>query len=375
MKHSDFWKKLVILLLCVSISSITMWGCGSKFKSIEVVYNGDTNEGVILDKNNEGFIVTGITGDGKEEIIDDWDIENPVKLERDQTATVAVTYDGLSYEVKVQCSTSELVRIAVKYEGDTAEGTVLSDSNSGFKVTGYYKNNTKKEETNWKIENPQTLKADEHAIVVVTYGDFSSEIFVRCSTSALEKITAKYVGDTTEGTTIRSGDDDVIVTAHYKNGTTERVKDWITADVKTLRAGETSTLTIHYKGEEVPLEIKCSSLSPEQYKAQCESISYNELARNPRKYEGRYVRFTGEVVQAMEDLFFYVYRINVTKKRFFWDDTVYVEYISLDDSMPRVLEDDIVTFYGEYKGLKTYTTIFGGSVTIPYVSAKYIDIK
>ena len=77
----------------------------------------------------------------------------------------------------------------------------------------------------------------------------------------------------------------------------------------------------------------------------------------------------------MEDLFFYVYRINVTKKRFFWDDTVYVEYISLDDSMPRVLEDDIVTFYGEYKGLKTYTTIFGGSVTIPYVSAKYIDIK
>ncbi|HHW94236.1 MAG TPA: hypothetical protein GX734_07025 [Clostridiaceae bacterium] len=296
MKQINSWKKLVILLLCISISSITVFGCGNKFISIVVTYKGDTSEGVVLDKNNEDIIVMGITSDGKEETI-----------------------------------------------------------------------------KNWKIENPQTLRADEHAIVVVTYGDFSREIVVKCSTSALEKITVQYVGDTTEGTTIRSGDDDVIVTAHYKNGTSERVSDWITTDEKTLRAGETSILTIHYKGEEVPLEIKCSDLSPEeQYKAQCESISYNELARNPRKYEGRYVKITGKVDYAREEHFYLAYVINVTQKGHDWVDAVYVD--SLDGSiMPLGLEDNIVTFYGVYYGLKTYGSPF--TKTIPHIAVKYIDFQ
>ncbi|HHW94281.1 MAG TPA: hypothetical protein GX734_07250 [Clostridiaceae bacterium] len=365
--------KIVTFILCVSLFSIAIFGCEAKFEAIEATYAGDTSEGVVLDENNKGFIVTGITIDGKKEKIDNWTIEKPATLEKDQTSAVEITYKGLRYEIEVECSTSERVRIEVEYDGDTKEGTVLSNSNEGIKVTGHYKNGTIKNETDWMIERPQTLKADEVATIVVKCGDFSSEILVKCNTSALEKISAEYVGDTKEGTTIRSGDDNVIVTAHYKNGSTERVRDWVVSDIITLRTGETSTLTIHYKDKETPLEIKCPSLSAEEYKAQCDSISYKELAQNPENYKGRHVTFTGKIVEIIEDFFKYAYRIKIVEGGVFTLDTIYVDYTLVDDRMPSFLEDDIVTFYGEYNGLMTYTTLFG-DFTYPHVSAKYIDM-
>lgn len=74
-------------------------------------------------------------------------------------------------------------------------------------------------------------------------------------------------------------------------------------------------------------------------------------------------------------MYYNVYRIDVTYKGYgYYDDTVYVTYDGYG-SEERILEDDIVTFYGEYKGLKTYETVMGSSVTIPHVEAKYIVVK
>lgn len=41
----------------------------------------------------------------------------------------------------------------------------------------------------------------------------------------------------------------------------------------------------------------------------------------------------------------------------------------------RILEDDIITIYGELTGEKTYTTVMGASMTIPSFSASYVDIE
>lgn len=112
------------------------------------------------------------------------------------------------------------------------------------------------------------------------------------------------------------------------------------------------------------------------YKKNCSTISYKDLARNPDTHEGELVKLKGEVIQVQEAqsaLYYNVYRINVTKKRYYWTDTVYVTYDGYGASS-RILDDDIVTFYGEYMGLKTYETIMGGSVTIPWVQAEYIDL-
>ena len=46
-----------------------------------------------------------------------------------------------------------------------------------------------------------------------------------------------------------------------------------------------------------------------------------------------------------------------------------------DPDEPRILEDDIITMYGEMQDLMTYETVMGSTVTIPQMYAHYIDIE
>ena len=69
-----------------------------------------------------------------------------------------------------------------------------------------------------------------------------------------------------------------------------------------------------------------------------------------------------------------VLRVNVTKSKYGYNDTVFVTYTKKSSQESRILEDDIVTLYGTLEGLKSYETIFGATVTIPAMEAKYIDI-
>lgn len=121
---------------------------------------------------------------------------------------------------------------------------------------------------------------------------------------------------------------------------------------------------------------KAPTTSPEKYKSSCEKIAYKDIARTPDKYDGKDVRFTGKVIQVQEGYGNNViYRISVTKDAYgFWDDAVYVTY-KLPEGSPKILEDDIVTFYGECEGTKSYTTVMGSQITIPAVDAKYIVIE
>ncbi|MBR5497455.1 MAG: zinc ribbon domain-containing protein [Clostridia bacterium] len=122
---------------------------------------------------------------------------------------------------------------------------------------------------------------------------------------------------------------------------------------------------------------EASTLSEAEYTASCESIPYKDIARMPDNYVGKNVVFTGEVVQVMESSYSnnVTYRIDVTKDEYgYWDDTVYVTY-ELPEGAPRILEDDIVKFYGICEGTYTYETVLGSSLTIPSVEALYIDIQ
>ncbi|MCI8361977.1 MAG: hypothetical protein HFJ41_02345 [Clostridia bacterium] len=115
----------------------------------------------------------------------------------------------------------------------------------------------------------------------------------------------------------------------------------------------------------------------QNYKNACKTYTYKELARNPNNYTGKKVKFTGQVIQIQEDfLNSIMLRVNVTKDKYdFWDDTIYVEYTYSSSNESKILEDDIITLYGDFEGEKTYTTVLGSSVTIPSVSAKYITIN
>ena len=48
---------------------------------------------------------------------------------------------------------------------------------------------------------------------------------------------------------------------------------------------------------------------------------------------------------------------------------MYVHY-----SGPRILENDLIEMVGVIEGLKTYEAIMGNSVTIPEMTASYINV-
>lgn len=127
--------------------------------------------------------------------------------------------------------------------------------------------------------------------------------------------------------------------------------------------------------------VKATKVSPEQYKNSCKQMTYKDLSRNPDKYKGQKLTFTGEVIQVLEDEHFLDdnitvdLRINVTKDEYdFWDDTIYAT-VELPKGSDRILEDDIITIWGECDGKYTYDSVLGSSVTLPKISIKYFKVK
>lgn len=117
--------------------------------------------------------------------------------------------------------------------------------------------------------------------------------------------------------------------------------------------------------------IEIPELSPAEIKVQALSgITYDDLMRNNENYVGQIVHYTGKVLQVQKiDGDSYVMRIAVTEKSFYYDDAIYVNYAG-----SRILEDDIVEFWGKVVGLKEYAAILGNSVTIPEVDALIVKV-
>lgn len=120
------------------------------------------------------------------------------------------------------------------------------------------------------------------------------------------------------------------------------------------------------------------SMSRSDYISQCRTISYEKLARNPESYRGDYFKFTGEVIQVVQQGKKVQLRVNVTPETLYdttyYSDTIFV-VASLPDDGNRILENDIITLYGVCDGLYTYTTVLGSSMSIPKISAAYWDVK
>lgn len=116
-------------------------------------------------------------------------------------------------------------------------------------------------------------------------------------------------------------------------------------------------------------------LTEDEYKAQCAAIPYKDIARNPADYTGQKAFFKGKVAQVQEIGKNVVIRINVTQGSYgIWDDTVYIDYTRKSDTESRILDEDIITAYGEIKGIKKYIAILGNQIAIPHLQAEYIAV-
>lgn len=110
-----------------------------------------------------------------------------------------------------------------------------------------------------------------------------------------------------------------------------------------------------------------------EYRAQCQTYSYDDFARSPAEYEKKLVKLTGKVVQVLRDGDKLQMRVDVTRTSYgYYEDTVFVFHTVKNGA--NVLEGDIVTMYGELRGLQEYETVLGTTVTIPRAYVKFIDV-
>lgn len=125
------------------------------------------------------------------------------------------------------------------------------------------------------------------------------------------------------------------------------------------------------------VEEETYELSPEEqeayFKQQCKTYTYDQIARNPDDYKFQNAKFQGKVIQVIESGNNITMRLNVTRGRYSWSDTIYVQYSRKDSSESRILEDDIITVYGILTGTVTYQSVFGAPITIPAMRCSYID--
>nr|MCR5690270.1 zinc-ribbon domain-containing protein [Clostridiales bacterium] len=358
---------LIAVLIVVVINAIAP----PNFEDMIVTYTGDTQAGVVLNKSNKGINVVGVSKGGKEKKIQGWTIDEPKTLQEDSSATINITYNKISKNLTVKCSSSAIIGISAEYKGSLAAGTTVDFSNNEISVFANHKNGEKTEVTTECVFEPSSVTLNRDAIetINVKYGEFYCRLELICSDRTVKEIKVKYTGPTTEGTTIGSNNKYIEVTALFTNGLKEKVTGWAIEQPVTLEADLESEVTIKYKDKSCTIKVQCSTVSDAKYKAGCESISYTELARTPDAYKGRHVKFTGEIVQVLDDSSsdYNMIEMRIATKKFYssyMDNVVYVTYVR-EKKSPRFLEDDKVTFYGEFLGLITYESIMGAKVTIP----------
>lgn len=98
-------------------------------------------------------------------------------------------------------------------------------------------------------------------------------------------------------------------------------------------------------------------------------ITFDNLARTPNDYEGKRVTFRGKVVQVVES------DTEVNIRLAIDDDYNKMIFLIYDPNIvsSRVLEDDMITIYGNSCNLYTYTSTFGGDITIPLIYVTMIE--
>lgn len=109
-----------------------------------------------------------------------------------------------------------------------------------------------------------------------------------------------------------------------------------------------------------------------EYRAQCQTYSYSDIARNPDQYEKKLAKFRGEVIQVLKDGNQLQMRVDVTYNGYIYTDTVFVFYNT--ENGTNVIEGDIIDMYGELRGMQEYESVLGAQISIPRIYVKYIDL-
>lgn len=124
---------------------------------------------------------------------------------------------------------------------------------------------------------------------------------------------------------------------------------------------------------------EATKMSEEDFKAACQEVEYKDLMRNIDDKVGDKVVMTGKVNQVIyesdsgDSPSQYKVAVTYDADTDWYDDDI-VLYFTRGDS-PKLLEDDVITLYGEVTGSESYTTVLGANVTVPAITGVYVTIN
>ena len=120
-------------------------------------------------------------------------------------------------------------------------------------------------------------------------------------------------------------------------------------------------------------------ISEEDYKAECQTVDYKELCRYPEKYEGTKVVVKVKVSQIIDANFsgsekaWRTYTDN-SGYGFYADDEYYMLDKRSGDAV-KILDEDVITVYGEFTGLEKITRALTSTTDeLPRIEVKYADL-
>lgn len=125
-------------------------------------------------------------------------------------------------------------------------------------------------------------------------------------------------------------------------------------------------------------------ISEADYKSMCQAVLHEEICRNPNLYKGEKIKYSGKVIQILENPLSTQYIVCTEKeyvKGFEYADLgwnmnkrICAEY-KPKDTEPRIIDNDDVTVYGEFIGLEKFISVLGEEIRMPKIKAKYIELN
>lgn len=181
------------------------------------------------------------------------------------------------------------------------------------------------------------------------------------------------LGMTSDSSETSEGDKEKVETAATPKEETPEEKA-----VREAKEAEEKALAEQRAKEEAEAKAKADEearLKAEQEavakKANAQTIDYAQLKKNPDRYKGEYVKYTGEVLQILEGDDITNIRLAVTKSSYGYNsnDVIFVEYPGYTD----FVDDDIVTVYGEIYGSYSYESQAGYNISLPGLLADTVE--
>ena len=100
-----------------------------------------------------------------------------------------------------------------------------------------------------------------------------------------------------------------------------------------------------------------------------QALPYEEMARNGNNHKGEKLQITGTVIQVTDSAVGGATLRVATNGKY---DDIYMVQISKNEwESHRLLENDVITFYGYVYGLYSYKSVMGGQITVPALIVKF----